>query len=180
MRVAAALDGAHLPGGVKIKKGKMRGEVSCGMLCSGPELDVPAGLYPHIGDEGIIEIFEDVPAGHGCARKYSAWAMSVIDFEILANRPDCLSVWGLARESAAVLNAALRHARNRRRGKGQRARLTDYAQGRNVRDTRDLPALLRARDSRMSRSARRPNGCANTFTARACARSTTSWISRTS
>ena len=63
MRVAAALDGAHLPGGVKIKKGKMRGEVSCGMLCSGPELDVPAGLYPHIGDEGIIEIFEDVPAG---------------------------------------------------------------------------------------------------------------------
>ena len=63
MRVAAALDGAHLPGGVKIKKGKMRGEVSNGMLCSGPELDVPAGLYPHIGDEGIIEIIEDVAPG---------------------------------------------------------------------------------------------------------------------
>ena len=61
--VPAALHGAHLPGGVKIKKGKMRGEVSNGMLCSGPELDVPAGLYPHIGDEGIIEIIEDVAPG---------------------------------------------------------------------------------------------------------------------
>ena len=61
--VPVALDGAKLPGGVKIKKGKMRGEVSNGMLCSGPELDVPAGLYPHIGDEGIIEIFEEVAPG---------------------------------------------------------------------------------------------------------------------
>ena len=103
MRVAAALDGAHLPGGVKIKKGKMRGEVSCGMLCSGPELDVPAGLYPHIGDEGIIEIFEDVPVGTDVKEVFGL-GDSVIDFEILANRPDCLSVWGLARESAAVLD----------------------------------------------------------------------------
>lgn len=51
MRVAAALDGAQLPGGVKIRRSKMRGEVSNGMLCSGPELDVPASLYPNIGDE---------------------------------------------------------------------------------------------------------------------------------
>ena len=42
--VCVALDGARLPGGVKIKKGKLRGYVSCGMLCSGPELGVPAGL----------------------------------------------------------------------------------------------------------------------------------------
>ena len=103
MRVAAALDGAHLPGGVKIKKGKMRGEVSNGMLCSGPELDVPAGLYPHIGDEGIIEIFEDVAPGTDVKEVFGL-GDSVIDFEILANRPDCLSVWGLARESSAVLS----------------------------------------------------------------------------
>ena len=102
MRVAAALDGAHLPGG-KIKKGKMRGEVSCGMLCSGPELDVPAGLYPHIGDEGILEIFEDVAPGTDVKEVFGL-GDDVVDFEILANRPDCLSVWGLARESAAVLD----------------------------------------------------------------------------
>ena len=103
MRVAAALDGAHLPGSVKIKKGKMRGEVSMGMLCSGPELDVPAGLYPHIGDEGIIEIFEDVKPGTDVKEVFGL-GDDIVDFEILANRPDCLSVWGLARESSAVLN----------------------------------------------------------------------------
>ena len=102
MRVAAALDGAHLPGGFKIKKSKMRGEVSCGMLCSGPELDVPAGLYPHIGDEGIIEIFEDVAPGTDVKEVFGL-GDDIVDFEILANRPDCLSVWGLARESSAVL-----------------------------------------------------------------------------
>ena len=102
MRVAAALDGAHLPGGVKIKKGKLRGEASCGMLCSGPELDVPAGLYPHIGEAGIIEIFEDVPAGTDVHEVFGL-GDDIVDFEILANRPDCLSVWGLARESSAVL-----------------------------------------------------------------------------
>ena len=103
MRVAAALDGAHLPGGVKIKKGKMRGEVSNGMLCSGPELDVPAGLYPHIGDEGIIEIFEEVAPGTDVKEVFGL-GDDIVDFEILANRPDCLSVWGLARESSAVLD----------------------------------------------------------------------------
>ena len=103
MRVAAALDGAHLPGGVKIKKSKMRGEVSNGMLCSGPELDVPAGLYPHIGDAGIIEITEDVAPGTDVKEVFGL-GDDIVDFEILANRPDCLSVWGLARESSAVLN----------------------------------------------------------------------------
>ena len=44
--VPVALDGAHLPGGVKIKKGKLRGVVSNGMMCSGPELEIPEGLYP--------------------------------------------------------------------------------------------------------------------------------------
>ena len=92
MNVAVALDGAHLPGGVKIKKGKMRGEVSMGMLCSGPELDVPAGLYPHIGDAGIIEITEDVAPGTDVKEVFGL-GDDIIDFEILANRPDCLSVW---------------------------------------------------------------------------------------
>ena len=102
MRVAAALDGASLPGGVKIKKGKLRGEVSNGMLCSGPELEVPSSVYPNIGDEGIIEIFEDVAPGTDVKQVFGL-GEDVIDFEVLANRPDCLSIWGMARESAAVL-----------------------------------------------------------------------------
>ena len=101
MRVAAALDGAELPGG-KIKKGKLRGEVSNGMLCSGPELDVPNSLYPNIGYEGIIEIFEDVKPGT-YVKEVFGLGDDVMDFEVLANRPDCLSIWGMARETAAVL-----------------------------------------------------------------------------
>ena len=124
MRVAAALDGAHLPGG-RIKKGKIRGEISNGMLCSGPELDIPDGLYPHIGDAGIMEIFEDVAPGTDVKRVFGL-GDSIIDFEILANRPDCLSVWGLARESAAVLDASFRmpEITVEERGSG---RFEDYA-----------------------------------------------------
>ena len=100
--VPAALDGAHLPGG-KIKKGKIRGEVSNGMLCSGPELDVPEGLYPHCGNEGILVFQEEYKPGTD-VKEIFGLGDNVVDFEILANRPDCLSVWGLARESAAVLD----------------------------------------------------------------------------
>ena len=100
--VAVALEGAHLPGG-KIKKGKIRGVESFGMLCSGPELDVPEGLYPHIGDAGIMELADDAPLGCDVKQVFGL-GDDIIDFEILANRPDCLSVWGLARESAAVLD----------------------------------------------------------------------------
>ena len=55
MLTPVALNGAHLPGGVKIKKGKMRGEVSEGMLCSSEELGVPVDLYPSVGAAGILE-----------------------------------------------------------------------------------------------------------------------------
>ena len=136
MRVAAALDGAHLPGGVKIKKSKMRGEVSNGMLCSGPELDVPAGLYPHIGDEGIIEIIEDVAPGTDVKEVFGL-GDDIVDFEILANRPDCLSVWGLARESSAVLKQhfVMPEIAVEENGKGK---FEDYATV-EVRDTETCP-----------------------------------------
>ncbi len=100
--VAVALDGAQLPGG-KIKKGKIRGVESRGMLCSGPELEVPAELYPHIGDEGIMELSNDLPLGTDVKVEFGM-GDTVMDYEILANRPDCLSVWGIARESAAALS----------------------------------------------------------------------------
>ena len=173
MRVAAALDGAQLPGG-KIKKGKMRGEVSMGMLCSGPELDVPAGLYPHIGDEGIIEIFEDVAPGTDVKEVFGL-GDDVIDFEILANRPDCLSVWGLARESSAVLEEhfVMPEIAVEETGKGT---FDDYAKV-EVLDDQTCPRYC-ARvitDVKIG-----PSPKWNTCTVRACGPSTISWTSRTS
>lgn len=101
--VLCALEGANLPGGMKIKRGKIRGVESCGMLCSGPELGVPDYLYPHCGDEGILILNEAYPLGMD-AREVLGLSGEVVEYEILANRPDCLSVWGIARESATVLN----------------------------------------------------------------------------
>ncbi len=99
--VPVALEGARLPGG-KIKRGKLRGVESQGMICSGPELDVPEGLYPHIGDKGILVFQEEYKPGTNVKEVFGL-GDDIVDYEILANRPDCLSVWGIARESAAVL-----------------------------------------------------------------------------
>ena len=100
--VCAALDGAHLPGG-KIKKSKLRGVPSNGMLCSGPELEIPEGLYPHIGNEGIL-VFREPHTPGTDVKEIFGLGDDIIDFEILANRPDLLSVWGIAHESASVLD----------------------------------------------------------------------------
>ena len=104
--VPVAKIGARLPGGVVIKKGKLRGVESCGMLCSGPEMGVPVELYPSVGDAGLLIFQEEYPLGTD-VRKIFGLDDTVIDFEILANRPDCLSVWGVARETAAAMGTAL-------------------------------------------------------------------------
>ena len=103
--VAVALIGAVLPGGT-IKKGKLRGVESCGMLCSGPEMGVPVELYPSVGEAGILVFNEDHPLGTD-VRDIFGLNDRVIDFEILANRPDTLCVWGVARETAAAMNTEL-------------------------------------------------------------------------
>lgn len=100
--VPVALDGARLPGGVKIKKGKLRGMVSEGMLCSATELKVPQELYPSVGDEGLLIFNEDYPVGSD-VRPILGIDDYAVDFEILANRPDCLCALGIARETAAAL-----------------------------------------------------------------------------
>lgn len=104
--VPVALDGARLPGGVKIKKGKLRGMVSEGMLCSATELKIPQELYPSIGDEGLLLFKEEYPLGSDVRPIFGLDDVAV-DFEILANRPDCLSALGIARESAAALGTTL-------------------------------------------------------------------------
>ena len=100
--VPVALDGAKLPGGIKIKKGKLRGMVSEGMLCSATELKIPQELYPSVGEEGLLIFNEDYPVGSDI-RPIVGIDDTAVDFEILANRPDCLCAMGIARETAAAL-----------------------------------------------------------------------------
>ncbi len=100
--VSVCVDGATLPGGKVIKAGKLRGETSEGMLCGGSELGVDDALYPGAGVDGILVFREDHPLGID-VRPLLGLGDTVIDFEILANRPDCQCVWGVARETAAAL-----------------------------------------------------------------------------
>ena len=101
--VPAALDGAKLPGGIEIKNTVMRGESSCGMLCSMGELGLTEHDCPYGITNGILVLPEEMGAQPGddiC--KVLGLDDIIFDFDILHNRPDCLSVIGLARESAAT------------------------------------------------------------------------------
>lgn len=99
--VPAALDGALLPGGKKIKTGKMRGLESQGMLCSGEELGLDGHDQPGADADGILILDDSFTVGDD-AVKALMLRDTVIEFEITNNRPDCLSVIGLAREAAAT------------------------------------------------------------------------------
>jgi len=105
--VPAALEGAKLPNGQTIGRGTIRGVESRGMLCSAAELGIPQDLYPSVGEAGLLVLKEDVRPGTGLAETLCL-DDTVADFEILANRPDCYSVLGLARETAATLGTGFR------------------------------------------------------------------------
>ena len=104
--VPVALDGSTLPDGIKIKKGKLRGVESCGMLCSIKELGLTLGDFPYAIENGIFIIEEDCEIGQD-AKEALGIGDTVFDFEITSNRPDCLSVLGLAREVSATYNLPL-------------------------------------------------------------------------
>jgi len=105
--VPVALDGSSLPGGKKIKKGKLRGEVSEGMLCSLSELGLTVHDFPYAIEDGIFLIQEACGVGQDIQ---SALGLNdtAVEFEITPNRPDCLSVIGLARETAATYRLPLK------------------------------------------------------------------------
>ena len=107
--VPAALHKSVLPGGVKIKKGKLRGMISEGMICSGEELHVPTELYPNIEEKGILVFQEDYPLGAD-VKPILGIDDTAVDFEILANRPDCLCAIGIARETAASAGVPLEYS----------------------------------------------------------------------
>jgi len=116
--VPVAKHGSLLPGGVKITRGKLRGEVSNGMLCSLGELKLDRHDFPYAIEDGIFILQEDDCAvGDDICRTIGA-DDTVIDFEITPNRPDCLSVIGLAREASATFKVPLRLHEPQVRGSG--------------------------------------------------------------
>ena len=104
--VPAAVDGATLPGGVIIRTGALRGVQSQGMLCSLKELGLTTSDYPYAIEDGIFILQEPCKPGDDI-KDILGLNDSVVEFEITSNRPDCLSVIGLARESAATFNTKL-------------------------------------------------------------------------
>ena len=106
MLVPAALDNSTLAGGIKIKKGKLRGVPSNGMMCSVAELGVTVHDFPYAIEDGILDIQEDCKPGDDI-RTALGINDTTVEFEITSNRPDCLSVLGLAREAAATFGKEL-------------------------------------------------------------------------
>ena len=101
--VPVALCGSELPNGVKIKKGKLRGVESYGMLCSGGELCLKEADYPGAEEYGILILKEKYEPGTDM-RKVLMLDDTVLEFEVGSNRPDCLSMLGIAREAGAALD----------------------------------------------------------------------------
>lgn len=102
-----AKDHKTVEGVMTIKKGKLRGYDSEGMLCSGTELGVTENMYPGAGYDGLLALPEDAEPGTDVKPMLGLddW---IFDVSITANRPDCQSILGLAREVAAVLDQELR------------------------------------------------------------------------
>lgn len=99
--VPVAMVGAHLPNGMKISKGKLRGVASNGMLCSAQELKLDLEKLPEEQKTGIFILPSDTPVGIS-AKDVLGLNDVVLEFELTANRADCFSVFGLVREIAAI------------------------------------------------------------------------------
>ena len=124
--VPAALHNSYLPGGVHITKGKLRGETSNGMLCSLKELNLTLNDFPYAIEDGIWILQEDCKPGDDINRVIGN-DDTVVEFEITNNRPDCYSLLGLARESAATFDRPMQHHIPQVRGGGNGA-VWDYLQ----------------------------------------------------
>ena len=100
-RVAGSHDGTPAVGGVKIKKGQLRGVESCGMMCSIEELGSTHEMYPEAPENGIYIFPADAQLGES-AIKALGFEDTIFEYEVTSNRVDCYSVIGIAREVAAT------------------------------------------------------------------------------
>ena len=106
--VPVAKHNSWLPGGVHITKGKLRGVKSNGMLCGLEELGLSVNDFPYAIEDGIFILEEDCHIGQDI-NEVIGNDDTVVEFEITNNRPDCYSLIGLARESAAAFGMTMRH-----------------------------------------------------------------------
>ena len=100
-RVAGGHDGKMTPGGIKIKKGKLRGVESFGMMCSIEELGSTREMYPEAPEYGIYIFPENAVVGESAVKALGLDDV-VFEYEITSNRVDCYGVLGIAREAAAT------------------------------------------------------------------------------
>jgi len=114
--VPVAVDGAVLPGGTEIHTGALRGVESQGMMCSYQELGMSLNDFPGACEHGILVLDEGAPGED--IRPLIGLKDTVVEFEITPNRPDCLSVIGLAREAAATFDTPLNLHKPAVRGAG--------------------------------------------------------------
>ncbi|MCE5191215.1 MAG: phenylalanine--tRNA ligase subunit beta [Actinomycetia bacterium] len=111
-KVPVALVGATLPNGMTIKRAKLRGLVSEGMLCSATELGVGGDA------SGLLILPADAPVGMAFSAYYGM-SDTVLELEVTPNRPDCLSMVGVAREVAAITGTSVREPRSRPAEEGE-------------------------------------------------------------
>ncbi len=108
--VPVAKVNSTLPGGIKIKKGKLRGEASHGMLCGAEELGIDENLVNERSKEGIyiLNDMENLVIGQDI-KEFLGLNDAIIDFELTANRPDCRSMIGIAREAAITIGQKIKY-----------------------------------------------------------------------
>ena len=107
---ATSKDHTTIEGLMTIQQGKMRGYDSCGMLCSGTELGINDNMFPGASYNGLLVLPEDAVPGAD-VKPIVGLDDWIFDIAVTANRPDCLSIFGMAREVAAVLEVPLKMAR---------------------------------------------------------------------
>ena len=105
--VPVSLDGAILADGMAIKKGKLRGVDSDGMFCGGEEIGISEEFYDGAGGDSVLVFHDDFPLGADVSEILNTREV-IFDVGITANRPDCQSVLGLAREVAVILDRPLK------------------------------------------------------------------------
>ena len=102
-RVAGGHDGSRTPGGIKIKKGKLRGIESDGMMCSIEDLGSSRDYYPDAPESGLYDMGQDAVVGSDAIEALGLHDV-VFEYEITSNRVDCYSIIGIAREAAATFH----------------------------------------------------------------------------
>ncbi|MDE7395278.1 MAG: phenylalanine--tRNA ligase subunit beta [Clostridiales bacterium] len=105
--VPVATNGANLPGNIQITATSMRGVMSYGMMCSGKELGVDDTIIAGAEVNGILILPPDTPVGTDI-REILRMNECILDISVTANRPDCQSIYGMAREVAAILGKKLK------------------------------------------------------------------------